>query len=415
MILCPDIFTPMKIAIIGGGAAGFMAAITAKETRPDADVYIMEQAHKVLAKVAVTGGGRCNVTNSFRQISDLRQAYPRGHRLMKRLFSQFDYRETYRWFESHGVPLTTQTDDCVFPVSQDAQSIVGCLVNEAQRRLGAKVLTGYRVERIVRTNEGFVLHVAGHDPMSFDRVAVTTGGMPHRENFLALDDLGHTTERPIPALFTFSIADAALTSLMGTVVNEAVVSIPKTKLRAEGPLLITHWGMSGPAILKLSSHAARYLHEHEYVVPLSVAWAGHTNTMQVAEMLTEMSMQNSRKQVVSTRPFGLPTRLWQYLLGKVGLPEERRWAETGQRTVNRLAEILTNDSYLIEGKGSYREEFVTCGGVRLNEVDGNTLESRQVPHLYFAGEVLDIDAITGGFNLQAAWTTGTVVGRHIVE
>jgi len=300
----------------------------------------------------------------------------------------------------------------VFPVSQDAMSIVGCLTREAQR-LGVKVLTGCTVEAVVPCDGRFELQMAGREAMLFDRVAVTTGGMPHRPGFLKLADVGVRFEPPIPSLFTFNVADKALTRLMGTVVEGAVLSIPSTKFKAAGPLLITHWGMSGPAVLRLSSHAARYLHEHAYRVPLAVSWVGAMNAPMVADELGRLSAAHAQKLVTNVAPFGLPSRLWVYLLSRLAVAEERRWAELGRKTINRMAEMLTNDAYEISGKGTFRDEFVTCGGVSLGQIDGHTLEHKQLPGLFFAGEVLDIDAITGGYNLQAAWTSGVVVGRNI--
>ena len=403
----------IKIAIIGGGAAGFFAAIAAMEQNADAEVTIFEKSAKVLGKVAITGGGRCNLTNSFEEITDMRQAYPRGFRLMKRLFNQFDHHDTYRWFESRGVRLVTQDDQCVFPQSQDAMSIVNCLVDEA-RRQGVRVVTGRKVVDMDVDKDGeFVLSFENAVPEHFDRVAVTTGGMPKTGDLLSLGRLGHDVEQPIASLFTFNIKDPKLAELMGTVVNPAIVSIPKTKMRSEGALLITHWGMSGPAILKLSSYAARYLQENNYRSAVAVNWVAEPNRDIVDHGMRQLAQAHPQKQLISIRPFGLPSRLWQYLLQKIGLAENRRWAELGNKGMNRLIETLTNDMYQINGKGTFRDEFVTCGGISLSNVDYNSLESKRCGGLYFAGEVLDLDAITGGFNLQAAWTTGYVVGRHI--
>ena len=405
----------LKVAIIGGGAAGFFAAIAAKESGPEAEVTIYERGPKVLAKVAVTGGGRCNVTNSFDEIKDLRQVYPRGHRLMGRLFRQFDHNDLYRWFEDRGVPLVTQADHCVFPRAQDAAVIIRCLTSEAHR-LGVRVVTGQRFESLDAEADGTLTATFKDGTReTFDRVAITTGGMPHTSDPLSLRHLGHDIEPPIPSLFTLTIHDRSFLALMGTVVNPVSVSIPSTKLRAEGPLLVTHWGMSGPAILKLSSHAARYLHENNYRVPVAVNWVNRGNREMVAATLSEIAIVNPQKQLGTVHPFNLPSRLWLYILAKSGLADDRRWAEMGQKGQNRLVETLTNDIYEVQGKGAFREEFVTCGGVRLAEVDSHTLESKRCRHLFFAGEVLDVDAVTGGFNLQAAWTTGYVVGKNIVK
>lgn len=404
----------MKVAIVGGGAAGFFAAIAAKEQNANAEVTVLEKSAKVLGKVAITGGGRCNLTNSFEEIHDLRQAYPRGFRLMKRLFNQFDHRDAFRWFEDHGVKLVTQDDQCVFPQSQDAMSVVRCLVDEAHMQ-GVRVLTGRKVVGAkVDSRGGWTVLFDDADSEHFDRVAVTTGGMPKTGDFLMLRQLGHDVEQPVASLFTFHINDPELSALMGTVVSPVLASIPGTKMRSEGPLLITHWGMSGPAILKLSSYAARYLQECNYQSAVAVNWLGELHRDTVWQELQQQVNMHPQKQLLSVRPFGLPSRLWHYLLQKTSLSEDRRWAELGTKSMNRLAETLTNDTYRINGKGTFRDEFVTCGGVSLRDVDYNTLESKRCGGLYFAGEVLDIDAITGGFNLQAAWTTGYVMGRHIV-
>jgi len=404
----------LTVAIIGGGAAGFFAAIAAKNKCRDAHVVVFEKAKKVLAKVEVSGGGRCNLTNSFADISDLKQAYPRGSRLIKRLFKTFDPQTTYQWFENNGVALTVQDDQCVFPVSQDAHSVIGCLTNQA-RRLGVEVRTSHTLTGLKKLENGdWELHFKEQPAMIFNRVAITTGGSPTMRGLQYLADMGHEIALPVPSLFTFNIADKALRNLMGTVVENAAVSIPGTKLHAAGQLLITHWGMSGPAILKLSSYAARIISERDYRFPIAVNWAnGHSRT-EIEEWMQENGVKNAQKQLSTIHPFGIPSRLWLHLLARTGIAADKRWSELGRKDSNRLVEILTNDGYEVTGKGSFREEFVTCGGVSLTSIDPNTLESKHHAHLFFAGEVLDIDAITGGFNLQAAWTTGYTVGQNIV-
>ena len=420
----------LHIAIVGGGAAGFFAAIAAKRNVPDADITIFEKNQKVLAKVEITGGGRCNLTNSFEEISDLKQAYPRGHKLMKRLFKQFDYHQAFEWFEENGVPLVTQEDQCVFPQSQDSHSIIDCLVNTA-KSLGIKIMTGHRLMSITQQEDETLLlnfekttrslyqtkqnHDSEKKQQVFDRVAITTGGHPRIESFQHLADLGHAIEQPIPSLFTFNIADKAFKNLMGTVVEPVMTSMPGTKFKAQGPLLITHWGMSGPAVLKLSSHAARYLNENNYQVKISVNWVNESNRSFVEENIRGIIAANPQKQLASIRPYNLPSRLWLYLILKMGYAPEKKWSELGKKGCNLLIETLTNDLYQVNGKGAHKEEFVTCGGISLCNIDLHTLESKVCPHLFFAGEVLDIDAITGGFNLQAAWTTGYIVGLHIIS
>lgn len=405
----------LNIAIIGGGAAGFFAAITARQADPSAEVTLFEKNRRVLAKVSVTGGGRCNLTNTFDEVTDLKQVYPRGYNLMKRLFRQFDHHDAWQWFEDRGVALVAQSDQCVFPRSQDASSIINCLVGEA-RRLGVGIVTGRRLTRIVTEPDGrLTLHFQEGGSQTFDRVAVTTGGSPRTEGLHYLETLGHSLVPSVPSLFTFNISDRRFTALMGTVVEQAIVSLPSTRLTASGPLLITHWGMSGPAVLKLSSHAAPLLRDHNYHMAVAVNWVGETSRSEVEAQLADMAAAHPHRQLGTQRPYALPVRLWQYILEKTGLPAGKPWAELGKKGMNKLIETLTHDLYHTAGKATCREEFVTCGGVGLDNIDYNTLESKRCPNLYFAGEVLDVDAVTGGFNLQAAWTMGYVVGQHIAN
>ena len=401
----------MDIAIIGGGAAGFMAAIMARRTNPSSKVTIFERAQKVLAKVEITGGGRCNVTNSFAAITDLKQAYPRGYMLMKRLMKTFSHEDTFKWFEKHGVPLVTQEDECVFPKAQDSHAIIDCLVRQANE-LGVTICCRHRLVDIHKMEDGRLkLEFDNSTQRIFHRTIITTGGSPNGRGLHYLERLGHKIETPIPSLFTFNIKDRAFCDLMGTVVDPVVMAIPGTKLRAQGALLVTHWGMSGPAILKLSSYAARTLAENDYKAPLAISWTGELTRQEVEENLLKLQTANPRKQVATLHPFGLPSRLWLYILSKLDIDAGKPWAEIGRKTLNRMIETLVNDQYTIAGKGAFREEFVTCGGVSLSSVNSKTLESKVCPNLFFAGEVLDIDAITGGFNLQAAWTTGVVAGQ----
>ena len=387
----------MKTAVVGGGAAGFFLAINLKEMCPQMDVTILEASHHVLAKVKISGGGRCNCTNSFEEVKDLQNVYPRGHRLLKRLFKQFDHRDAYQWFESRGVKLVTQPDHCVFPQSQDSQTIINLFLSEA-RRLGITIQTGCRITSLDALSD-------------YDFIAITTGGMNH-SSFLIPHFSFSDFVAPIPSLFTFNIEEQALRDLMGTVV-EATAMIPGTKMRASGPLLITHWGMSGPCILRLSSYAARLLSEHNYQMPLSVNWT-QLKENEVQQELASFCRQYAQKQLPSMRPFELPQRLWTYLLekslqGRAHAP----WGSLNQKELNRLCNILINDTYQIAGRAPFKDEFVTCGGIDLSAINPATLESREHPHLYFAGEVLDIDGVTGGFNFQAAWTTAYAVATAI--
>lgn len=403
----------LHIAVVGGGAAGFFAAIAAKQTNPEARVTIFERGQKVLAKVLITGGGRCNLTNSFAQIMDLKQAYPRGDKMMKRLFNVFSHKDTWQWFEQRGVKLVKQDDECVFPISQSAQSVVDALTHEAHK-LGVEVRTGYAVEAVKQMENGDLqLLFKVQKPVTVQRAAITTGGSPQANALQYLANLGHNIVQPVPSLFTFNIADATFKALMGTVVEGVTVSLVGTKHKATGPLLVTHWGASGPAILKLSSYGARYVHDCGYQFPIAVNWIGLTNSALVAEHLQGIVDSNPRKLLTSVHPFGLPTRMWQYILQKTALGADKRWDELGKKGLNKLVEALTNDQYKVTGKGAFRDEFVTCGGVSLSDINLNTMESKVCKNLYFAGEVLDVDAITGGFNLQAAWTTGFVAGKSM--
>jgi predicted Rossmann fold flavoprotein len=388
-----------RCLIVGGGAAGFFLAINLKEMLPSLDVTIVERSSRVLSKVAVSGGGRCNCTNTFRDVRDLSAVYPRGHRLMKRLFKVFSPQDAYAWFEQRGVPLVVQDDQCVFPAAQDSQAVIDCFLALARH---------YRIE--IRTQHA-VASLA--DAEGFDYVAVTTGGSPQGRGLQWLADLGHEIERPVPSLFTFAIDDARLTALQGLVVADVVAYLPGTKMRAVGPLLITHGGMSGPAILRLSSYAARHLADAGYRSPLGINWTGRTED-EVRSVLMEQTVRQPRKQLATYCPLGLQLRLWAYLLEKaLAARSQIRWADANQKDINRLVNVLCNDSYLISGRAAFKEEFVTCGGISLRAVDPATLESRHVPRLYFAGEVLDVDGITGGFNFQAAWTTAYTVARAI--
>lgn len=401
------------IAIIGGGAAGFFSALSIKQQVPQAQVTIYEANAKVLAKVAITGGGRCNLTNTFNNITDLSQAYPRGHRLLKRLFKTFDHLHTYRWFEQHGVPLTVQPDQCVFPVSQNAQSVVQCLVQPCAQ-MGIAIKLNHRLVRIENpVPQQFVLHFANGTTLQAHYVLIAVGGSPTGKGWQFLSTLQHSLEPPMPSLFTFNIAQQGLNKLMGTVVNPVSVSVPTTKFQAEGPLLVTHWGVSGPATLKLSSQGAMWMHQQNYRFNLSINWLHTLSQQQAHNLLGTFAQQQAAKQIGTLAPQALPSRLWHHLIEKGKLAPTKRWNELGKKDLNRLVNLLTNDTYMVSGKGTFKEEFVTCGGVALNELHPNTLESKFHPGLFFAGEVLNIDAITGGFNLQAAWTTGYVAAQAI--
>jgi predicted Rossmann fold flavoprotein len=402
----------MNVAIIGGGAAGFFSAITVKENYPSATVTILEKAKKVLAKVKISGGGRCNLTNGSHSISELCKAYPRGGKFLKKHFHTFSNKDTIEWFELRGVPLVIQSDNCVFPKSQDSQSIIDCFLREA-KRLNVLIETNKEVKSINAVDNQLQIHFSNEEISSrlFDKVIVTTGGSPKPEGLKWLEEIGHNIEQPVPSLFSFNIPNNSITKLMGIVADSVQTCIQGTKIKSDGTLLITHWGMSGPAILKLSSFGARLLNENDYKFSLQINWANEQNNDIVFEYLNSVVSDNPLKMLGNVRPFGLSERLWLYLLEKLDQPKTKKWGELGKKGINKIVSILTNDIYEVNGKSTHAEEFVTCGGVSLHSIDQNTLQSKHCKNLYFAGEVLDIDAITGGYNLQGAWTTGFVAGK----
>jgi hypothetical protein len=402
----------MEIAIIGGGASGFFAAIAAKEKHPQAQVVIFEKSKKVLAKVKVSGGGRCNVTNGCPTTKELLAAYPRGAKALKKAFRVFDNNDAMAWFTRRGVPLVIQEDRCVFPRSQDSQSIIDCFLGQA-KKLQIKIDLGRGIKTIWPVGDRLKLEFVGDEvgPRLFDKVIVTTGGSPQRKGLAWLERLGHQIVEPVPSLFTFNMPAEKVTELQGIVVDNAQVSIPGTKLKADGPLLITHWGMSGPAILKLSSFGARLLSDKEYAFTILVNWAHEPNNEVVLDRLRDIVTEHANKFLANVRPYLLPERLWRYLLAKCGLSADKKWGELGKKGINKLVSVLNSDEYSVLGKASFKDEFVTCGGVSLEGVDCNTMQSKVCANLYFAGEVLDIDGITGGYNFQAAWTTGFIAGQ----
>lgn len=401
----------MKVAIIGGGAAGFFAAIHCKINYPNAQVTIFEKSAKLLAKVKVSGGGRCNVTNGCTVISTLSKAYPRGEKQLKKSFVQFSSKDTMNWFETRGVELVTQTDNCVFPKSQNSQTIIDCFLGEAKKR-GVQIKMETPVIALDSSpNNSIILTFRGGENSEFDKVIVTTGGSPKKAGLEWLEKLGHQIETPVPSLFTFNMPSENVRELMGIVVEKTITKIQGTKLRSDGPLLITHWGMSGPSILKLSAFGARLLSELDYKFTIQVNWVNEQNVREVEQELWKLIGEHGQKLVVNIRPYFLPDRLWRFLVQRAGLSDQKKWDELGKKGLNKLTNLLTNDLYKVEGKTTFKEEFVTCGGVSLKSVDMNTMESKVCKNLYFAGEVLDIDGITGGYNFQAAWTTSYIAAQ----
>jgi len=401
-----------EVAVIGGGAAGFFSALAAKENYPDAKVVIYEKSKNVLRKVKVSGGGRCNLTNGCASIQELSLAYPRGAKSLKKAFHLFSNRHAMEWFTARGVPLVVQEDNCVFPVSQNSESVIDCFLREA-KRLGVEIEVETGIREINRSDEKLELVFIEQDKQSklFDKVIVATGGSPKRSGLHWLEKLNHKIEDPVPSLYSFNMPSEEISTLMGIVVEKAAVSIQGTRFRSEGPLLITHWGMSGPAILKLSAFGARVLAEMGYVFRIQVNWVDIQNNSDVMEELMRISTDHRNKILANVRPYFLPERLWHFLLAKSDLSFDKKWAELGKKGTNKLVSVLTNDVYSVAGRTSFREEYVTCGGISMECIDAGTMQSKVCKNLYFAGEVMDIDGITGGFNFQAAWTTAFIAGK----
>ena len=390
--------------IVGGGAAGCFLSIELARLCPEKSIAVLDAGDTTLKKVAITGGGRCNLTNSFRDINSLKDAYPRGDKLMRKCLSRFSHEDTWKWFTSQGVALTLQDDQCVFPVSQDAMQIVRTLQNLMRRR-GVEVFSGKRVEKVTHEDGIFSVETVSGEKFTCDALAIAPGGVT--PSILGMiSQLPVSIEKPVPSLFTFKCPDNELRSLMGTVVN-ASVAIAGTKFSASGPLLVTDWGMSGPSVLKLSSYAARYLSENSYKCTVLVSWMDSSRE-EVREVVGDLVLGNPKKQLRSVHPDCITSRLWQYILRKAQLRDDILCSELGSKGLNRLVETLCADPVQVEGRAVFKEEFVTCGGVSLKDIDPATLSCRNLPGLFFAGEVLDVDAITGGFNLQAAWSTGYV-------
>ncbi len=401
----------LRIGVMGGGAAGFFAAIAAAEAAPTASVILFEGTAHPLAKVRISGGGRCNVTHACFEPRELVKRYPRGHRELLGPFHRFGPRDTIAWFAARGVELKTEADGRMFPVTDDSATIVECLQRSA-RDAGVHVSIQSPIRAVEPTADGrFELELREGRREVCDRIVVATGGNRGSTGLSIAERFGHALESPVPSLFTFNIADERLRGLEGVSVNPAEVSVLGTALRERGPVLVTHWGLSGPAILRLSAWGARDLAAVDYRFPLQVNWAGVGNVEHAFRDLVALRTSAGRKQLASLSPWALPARLWQRLLSSAACAPDQVWGQATNGALQSLATAVTETRFAVAGKSTNKDEFVTCGGVRLREIDFKTMQSRLCPGLFFAGEVLDIDGITGGFNFQAAWTTGWLAGR----
>jgi predicted Rossmann fold flavoprotein len=401
----------MVIAIIGGGAAGYFAALTTKKHFPNHQVIIFEKSAKVLSKVKISGGGRCNVTHDCPDNKLLSTYYPRGENFLRKAFDQFNATSTIEWFEQRGVLMKTFPDGCIFPKSNDSQTIIDCFLNEAFR-LGVEIRFNQSIQFIEKENNGFQLNTR-EEKIRVDKVIVTIGGQPKRSGLEWIEKLGHTLIEPVPSLFTFNMPVNPIRELMGNVVENTTVKVEGTKLIGKGPLLVTHWGMSGPAILQLSAWGARVLFEKNYHFAILVNWLDTKKEDALRGELETIILAHGAKMVGNLNPFPMTSRLWNFLLSKSEIQPEIRWKDLGKKNINKIVNTLLNDRYEVSGKTTFKEEFVTAGGIALAEIDVKSMQSKLVPGLYFAGEVLDIDGITGGFNFQSAWTTGFVAGKNV--
>jgi predicted Rossmann fold flavoprotein len=402
---------PERMVIVGGGAAGFLAAIAAAEPRAGAEVVLLEKTAQFLAKVKISGGGRCNVTHACFNEREFATRYPRGERALIAPFTQFQARDTVAWFAARGVELKTEADGRMFPVTDSSQTIIDCLL-AAARSAGVKLQPNCGVERILKTaGGGFELALATGETLGCDRLLLATGGCRTAALGQLAVSLGHTLEPPVPSLFTFQIAAPWLRELAGVTLESAELAVPALKLRERGPLLVTHWGLSGPAVLRLSAWGARLLHGCDYHFNLQVNWLPAWNEETLGAEFQRRRLAHPAKQIGNLPVTPLSARLWEQLVTAAGLAPDTRWAGLARTAQHQLIRQLLRTELPVTGKSLNKDEFVTCGGVRLNEVNFKTMSSKICPGLFFAGEVLDVDGITGGFNFQAAWTTGWLAGR----
>jgi len=406
----PSLKQRYDLIVIGGGAAGFFGAINAAEMSPGLRVLVLEKSTKLLSKVKVSGGGRCNVTHHCFSPAPLSQHYPRGQRPLKNLFHHFQATETVAWFENRGVKLKAEEDGRMFPATDDSQTIIDLFLREAEK-FKIEIKMSQEVMRIEKREDQFSIYTS-YDQFLSKQALVAMGGHNKMENYHWLKEAGHEIIRPIPSLFTFNDSEKDFTQLMGVAVPNGEVKIAGSKLSQKGAILITHWGLSGPAVIKLSAWAAEDLFKQNYTFTALVNWTGLPET-EVRESLMKLKETNSKKQVISSPLFSLPKRLWEHLCLKAEIEDKKIWADLPNKTINRLIELLYCCPFKIRGKTTFKEEFVTCGGVALTDIDIATMQSKKMPGLYFAGEVLNVDGETGGFNFQAAWTTSFIAANAI--
>lgn len=401
----------MKLVVIGGGAAGFFCAVNAARLHPGWKVIILEKSARVLSKVKVSGGGRCNVTHHAESISSMAKGYPRGEAFLKKAFHHFGPTDTIEWFRERGVDLKAEADGRMFPVTDHSQTIIDCLLQEASKyQVDVRLLCG--VEYVRKQNAHWLIGLSQKKTIEANAVCIATGGFPKTIAYDWLKETGHTIVPPVPSLFTFNMPTHPLNALMGIAV-QANVKLKGTKWQQQGAVLITHWGLSGPAVLKLSAFAARMLHEMNYHFTVIVQWLPEYNQQTLAEKMQEYRTTLASRKIFSKNPFQLPARLWELALQLCGVIEAWRWADVPAKAMHKLVNWLTGLELNMKGKTTFKEEFVTAGGIPLTELDTHTMQSKIQPGLFFAGEVIDVDGITGGYNFQNAWTTGWLVAHAI--
>ena len=401
-----------NLVVIGGGAAGFFCAVNAARLNPSLQVIMLEKSNKLLSKVKVSGGGRCNVTHACYSIADMIKKYPRGSAFLKKAFHHFFTTDTIAWFAERGVKLKTETDGRMFPVTDSSQTIIDCLLKEANK-YKVEIRMNKEVKGIYKQEGKWNLLMKDDTVLQADFICVASGGYPKILQYDWLKRSEHNIDEPVPSLFTFNMPGNEVTALMGVSVEHVTVKITGTKLSESGPLLITHWGMSGPAILKLSAWGARELAKCNWQFSITINWIPEFNENNLREKLQELRFKLAAQKLVNRNPFALPNRLWEYLLKQSGIKDELRWADLPAAAQNKLIKHLCADEYEVKGKTTFKEEFVTAGGIQLHEIDFNTMQSKKHPGLFFAGEIIDVDGVTGGFNFQSAWTTGWIAAKAI--
>ncbi len=404
------------MVVVGGGAAGFFCAIQIAQQHPDWDISILEKSNKLLSKVKVSGGGRCNVTHACPDVELLLKKYPRGARFLKKAFYQFATKNTIQWFADNGVQLHTEKDGRMFPTTNNSETIIDCFLQKVHQ-YKIKILTEHEVinvEKSTKENKNsFLITLSNKKTMQADAICLATGGMLKSDKLPWLISLGHSIVAPVPSLFTFNVVEKNITTLMGVAVDNAIIQWRGNKISEKGPLLITHWGISGPAAIKLSAWCARELANDNYEGAIVINWTPEYNEATLKMEWINLRMDFGKREMGSKNPFNLPQRLWQFLLVEAGILLNTKWADLKSPQQQLLIQSLTRTTLTIKGKTTFKEEFVTCGGVDLSEIEASTMESKLVPGLHFAGEMMDVDGITGGFNFQHAWTSGWLAAQHM--